>query len=207
MNNTSVDSYLQDGCGRCERFQTPECVVHLWAEPLVALRKLLQSTELVEEMKWGSPCYTLDGKNVIMLASRKDACAMSFMKGLGLTDEKGLLEKPGPNTRVARLVKFQSLRDVQDALPHLQSLIAQAIELERAGKEIIPEDQTDAIPEELTERLDNDPELAQAFEALTPGRKRSYYIHISGAKQSATRARRVEKCIPKILAGKGFHDR
>lgn len=207
MNNTSVDSYLQEGCGRCDRFQTPDCVVHLWTEPLVALRALLRETELVEEMKWGSPCYTLGGKNVIMIASRKESCSLSFMKGAALSDFKNLLEKPGPNTKIARVVNFRSLEEVHSVRPELKKLVQEAIEVERSGKEVVVDEDPDPIPEELKERLAEDPKVAEAFEALTPGRKRSYYIHISGAKQSATRARRVEKCIPKILAGKGFHDR
>lgn len=207
MNNTSVDSYLQHGCGRCDRFQTPECVVHLWTEPLIALRELLQKTELVEDMKWGSPCYTLNGKNVVMLASRKESCMLTFLKGAALTDEDGLLEKPGPNTKLPRLVNFRSLDDVIEVLPQVKKLIEQAIEVERSGVKVVSEEHSDTLPQELADRLASDPDLSRAFEALTPGRQRSYCIYISGAKQSATRIGRVERSIPKIFTGKGYNER
>lgn len=207
MNNTSVDSYLSEGCGRCDRFQTPSCKVHLWKEALTTLRELLLETELVEEMKWGSPCYTLEGKNVIMLASFNEECGISFLKGIALVDEGGLLTKPGPNTRVARVCRFRSVEEVEERREHLRSLIRQAVEVERSGVEVVAPDDPSPVPFELQERLDADPELRQAFDELTPGRQRSYIIHVSGAKQSATRARRAERCAPKIMEGKGFNER
>ena len=207
MNNTSVDSYLQDGCGRCDLYQTPECKVHRWAETLEALRELLLESELVEEMKWGSPCYTLNGKNVVMLASRKESCILSFFKGAALVDEDDLLVRPGPNSRFARLLSFTSADDVMERRPQAARLIQQAIEVERAGKKVEPEGEPEPVPVELERRLAADPELETAFDALTPGRQRSHILYVSGAKQSKTRERRVERCAPKILAGKGFNER
>lgn len=207
MNNTSVDSYLSDGCGRCEKFQTPECKVHLWAKPLVALRALLNATELVEEMKWGSPTYSVGGKNVVMLVSFKDFCALSFFRGAVMQDDDGLLESPGPNSQHVRFLKFRTLADVKTHRAAAKRFIEQAIELERAGVKVAPKATKVALPEELVARFARDAALKQAFEALTPGRQRSHVLHISGAKQVETRERRVDACAEAIRAGRGFNER
>lgn len=207
MNNTSVDSYLREGCGRCDRFQTPDCKVHRWTEILTALRALLKGFELVEEMKWGSPCYTLEGKNVVMLASLEACCSLSFFKGAALADEAGLLEKPGPNTRLARVVRFRSLEELIGVRQQVARLIEGAIEAERAGTKIAPAGEREPVPVELEMRLAADPELRRAFAALTPGRQRSHLLYISAAKKSETRVKRVERCASKIVAGRGFHER
>lgn len=205
-NNTSVESYLAEGCGRCERFQTPECKVHTWAEVLVALRELLGQTELSETMKWGSPCYTLGGKNVVSLSALNDAALLSFFKGAILPDPESLLEKPGPNSRHARYLKFVSLEDLEEHRDPTLALLAAAIEAQRQGKRVEGKPQ-EAMPAELQAALDADEALAAAFAALTPGRRRSHVLHVSGAKQSKTRVKRAERCAEKIFAGKGFNER
>ena len=171
------------------------------------MRALLLETELVEEMKWGSPCYTLDGKNVLMMSSFRDTAFVSFFKGVALDDPEGVLESPGPNSRFARNLKFRSVEDLVERRHSAQQLIRQAIELERSGRKITVDAPAEPMPEELEERLAADPELRRQFDALTPGRRRSHVLHIGGGKQSATRLRRVEKCVPKIVAGKGFNER
>lgn len=207
MNTTSVESYLQDGCGRCERYRTPQCKVLQWTDALVALRELLLESGLQETMKWGCPCYTLEGKNVIMLTSLKDYCALSFFKGAALTDAAGLLRSPGPNSRYARLLAFTTAEEVARLRPQIAGYIEQAIALERAGAKVVTDDGPEPVPEELEERLAADAELRAAFEALTPGRQRSHILYVAGAKQSATRNARVDRCLPKILAGRGFNER
>lgn len=207
MDTTSVDAYLADGCGRCAHYQTPACKVHLWTDALVALRALLGETELVEEMKWGSPCYTLDGKNVVALWARAEHCALSFFKGAAMADDDGLLSSAGPNSRYVRLLLFRSLADVERLRPQTEALVRQAIDLQRAGVEVVVDDAPEPVPVELEERLEADPDLQLAFAALTPGRRRSHVLYVSGAKQSATRAARVERCAPKIMAGRGFNER
>jgi uncharacterized protein YdeI (YjbR/CyaY-like superfamily) len=207
VNRTSVDAYLQDGCGRCDRYQTPTCKVHRWTPALVALRGLLRSTALTEEMKWGSPCYTLEGKNVVMLASFNDSCALSFFKGAALVDEEGALETAGPNSHVARVLRFRSVEDALARLSQAGRFVEQAIALERDGVKVAHATAPQPIPEELARRLAEDPSLRAAFEALTPGRRRSHILHVSGAAQAATRVRRVERCVSDILAGRGFNER
>jgi uncharacterized protein YdeI (YjbR/CyaY-like superfamily) len=207
MNNSNVDSYLRDGCGRCEHFQTPSCKVHLWTKALEALREIVLSTGLDEEMKWGSPCYTLGGKNVVMIGAFKESCVLSFFKGGALVDPDGALDSAGPNSRVARWMKFRSLDDVLARRAIALRFIEQAIALERAGVKVAKSAEAEPVPIELEQRLEVDPDLRRAFEALTPGRRRSHLIHITGAKQSETRARRVDKCAEDILAGRGFNER
>ncbi|MFO0601381.1 MAG: YdeI/OmpD-associated family protein [Myxococcaceae bacterium] len=206
MNNTSVESWLKDGCGRCDNFKTPACKVHQWHDELIALRKLLQSTGLTEEMKWGSPTWTLDGKNVVMLAAFKDFASLNFFKGAVLKDPEGLLESPGPNSHHARYLKFRSPADVKSRKKGALALLEQAMELERAGVKITPK-KTLTLPEELEARLGKDAALKKAFEALTPGRQRSHALYVAGAKQAETRERRVDKCAEDILAGRGFNER
>ena len=207
MNTTSVDSYLRDGCGRCDHYQTPACKVHLWTDALVALRALLRETELVEEMKWGSPCYTLDGKNVVMMTSFRGFCSLSFFKGVALGDDEGALVSPGPSSRFMRYLRFNSAEEVERRRAQVSRLLLEAIALERSGAKLEVEEASEPMPDELEERLIADPELRRAFEDLTPGRQRSHILHVSGAKQSATRRRRVEACALEILAGKGFNER
>lgn len=207
MNNESVDSYLQKGCGRCDRYETPECKVHDWAELLGLLRELLLASGLSEDMKWGSPCYTLKGKNVVMIAARNEYCALSFLKGAILDDPQGVLKAPGPNSRFARYFPFTSADELRARRELAVALIAQAVENERAGKQVNPGPANEPIPAELQERVESDPTLAAAYEALTPGRRRSHILYVSGAKQSKTREARSERCAAKILAGKGWNER
>jgi len=206
INTTSVDAYLRDGCGRCDRYRTPECKVHPWTEALTALRELVLAAGLTEAMKWGAPCYTLEGKNVVGVAALKDACALSFFKGALLEDPDGVLEAPGPNSRHVRYLKFSSAKQVRARRKLIQALLGQAIALQRAGKRVAPP-AAEPLPAELQARLDADPPLAAAFAALTPGRRRSHALYVSGAKQASTRATRAERCAAKILAGKGYTER
>lgn len=207
MNKESVESYLQHGCGRCDKFRTPDCKVHLWTGALAELRKIVRSTELTEELKWGAPCYTLDRKNVVAISALNEYCALSFFKGALLTDGSGMLEAPGPNSQAARLLKFTSATGVRKHRALIRRLVEEAIALEKAGKKVAFKKSPEPVPSELQEVLDADPALAAAFKKLTPGRQRSHILHIAGAKQSQTRTKRAHKCAEKILAGKGFHDR
>jgi len=207
MNTGSVESFLADGCGRCDKYQTPECKVHSWPAELVALRSMLQQTELVETMKWGSPCYTLGDGNVVLLVAYRDWCGLSFPRGSLLDDPDGRLVPPGPNSQAGRLMKFTSVAQVEAQLDQARAFVEQAMDKVRNGEKPVFDRSELEVPDELQAALDGDPALAEAWEALTRGRKRSHVIHVGGAKQAATRERRVGKCVPKILAGKGFLDR
>lgn len=205
--NPAVDQYLAEGCGRCKLHATPDCKVHRWAAELRALRALLMSCGLTEERKWGMPCYTIKGKNVIMLFAWKDCCALSFFKGVLLTDTDGLLQLPGENSHEGRIVRFTSMQQIIEHEPALRTLVFEAIDAEEKGIKIPARPAAaQPMPEELATRLAADPALREAFTRLTPGRQRGYLLHIAGAKQSATREARIDRCAPSILAGKGLNE-
>jgi uncharacterized protein YdeI (YjbR/CyaY-like superfamily) len=207
VNRTSVDAYLRDGCGRCDKYQTPACKVLRWTPALAQLRQLALAVGLTEEMKWGSPCYTVDGKNVAMLVSLMDCCALSFFQGAALADDAGLLERPGPNSRIGRMLKFRSEAEVDGQRPQVQQLLQQAVDLARRGVKVMLAPAAEPIPPELEARLARDATLQAAFAALTPGRRRSHVLHIGAAKQVDTRLRRLARCVPVILAGRGWQEK
>ncbi|MFC4220215.1 YdeI/OmpD-associated family protein [Flagellimonas marina] len=205
--NPEVDEYIAEGCGRCDLVGTPDCKVQSWQEEIKALRRLLLESGLTEERKWGSPCYTLNGKNVVMIAAFKDNCSLSFLKGVLLKDPQGILEKPGENSQSVRFARFTNAKQIMEQWDVLKHYVFEAIEVEKAGLEVKKKDISEHdMPEELQAKIDNDPDFKTAFEALTPGKQRSYMIHISQAKQSKTRLSRIEKCIPKIREGKGHNE-
>jgi uncharacterized protein YdeI (YjbR/CyaY-like superfamily) len=207
MNRESVDAYLRDGCGRCDKYQTPACKVHLWTPALGALRAMLLEAGLTEEMKWGQPCYTLEGANVVMLVSLKEHAALQFFQGAALADGAGLLVSPGPNSRFARYVPLRTRAEVEAHRDAIAGYLAEAMERARTGQKLEVAPAAEPVPEELARVLAATPKLARAFEALTPGRRRSHVLHVSGAKQSATRAKRAEACAEKILEGRGWNER
>ncbi|WP_421775458.1 YdeI/OmpD-associated family protein [Gracilimonas sp.] len=204
--NPEVDQYLDIGCGRCPLGGTPDCKVNDWQEELKQLRLIILESGLKEEVKWSVPCYTYQDNNVLILSAFKNYCSVSFFKGSLLKDPHDIMVKPGKNSQAARLLKYTSVDEITDTEHILKEYIKEAIEIEKAGKKVHFRKNPEPIPDELQAKFDEDPVLQEAFEALTPGRQRGYIIHFSGAKQSSTRQRRIEKCIPKIMGGKGFHD-
>ena len=178
-----------------------------WRAELAALRRILSATPLEETFKWRSPCYTYAGANIATVWGLKEACVLSFFKGVLLKDPEGLLTAPGENSRSVRMAKFTRLADIRAAAPVLKAYVAEAIAAEKAGLKVeFRKDDLD-YPEELVARLEADPAFDVAFHALTPGRRRGYVLHVSQAKQPSTRTARIEKHAARILAGKGLHDR
>jgi len=178
-----------------------------WQKEIDALRKIVLGCRLVEELKWGKPCFTHQEKNVAIIIPLKDACALSFFKGALLKDPKHILTKIGEHTQAGRWIKFSSLEEISPLRPTLKSYIGEAIRVEESGREVPRKKVSEyVVPEELQVRLNAAPELKAAFEALTPGRRKSYIFHVSGAKQSKTRAARADKCVPMILSGRGFNE-
>ncbi len=178
----------------------------MWPEEIIALRPILLGAGLAEEIKWGKPCYSYQGKNIVIVQEMKDFLALMFFKGALLEDREALLEEQGPNSRSARRMCFTSVDDVNRLAGIISTYVEEAIDVEEAGLEVseVPEL---VLAEELQGRLDRDPALRAAFESLTPGRQREYNLYFSGAKQAATRAARVDKSTERILAGKGLRDR
>jgi uncharacterized protein YdeI (YjbR/CyaY-like superfamily) len=190
--SSAVDGYLR----RCER----------WPDVLVALRPVLLGAGLTESVKWGKPCYSAGGRNIAIVQEMKDFLALMFFKGALLTDPEGLLAEQGPNSRSARRVTFTTAGQVGTHADAVAAFVAEAIALEAAGATVPPAPPL-VLVVELAARLEADPVLAAAFDALTPGRRREYHLYVSGAKQPATRVARVERCVEQILAGKGLRDR
>jgi len=203
-----IDTYLLEGCGRCPLGGTPQCKVNTWREELEFLRRIVLECGLIEEMKWGVPCYTHKNKNVLLVSAFKEFCSLSFFKGALLKDEHGILKKPGENSQAARIIKFTSPHQVAGLEAILKAYIYEAVEIEKAGLKVKMKKSSEFnIPQEFKDKLNQSPSLEAAFKALTPGRQRGYLLHFSQPKQSKTRVSRIEKCIPKIMEGKGFHDR
>ncbi len=205
--NPVFENYLAEGCGRCALGGTPDCKVNAWVDELRSLRQLVLECGLAEEIKWSVPCYTLNGSNVAMVSAFRDYACLSFFKGSLLRDPEGLLVKPGEHSQAARQLRFTAVQEIRGREPAIRALLVEAINAEKSGKKVPFKKNPEPVPEELQERLRADPALKAAFEALSPGRQRGYILYVSGAKQSATRMARVEKYIPRILEGKGIHDR
>ncbi|AGT10359.1 YdeI/OmpD-associated family protein [Paracoccus aminophilus] len=176
-----------------------------WREELLALRAILLAAGLREEWKWSSPVYTHEGQNVAIVWGFKDRATLGFFKGVLLDDPERILEVPGENSRSSRIVNFTDPAKIAQLKPVLLAYLAEA--KEKAAVKIALAKDDLAYPDELSEALATDPELAAAFEALTPGRRRSWVLHVSQAKQAATRQARIAKAAPAIRAGKGFNDR
>lgn len=177
-----------------------------WQKEADKLRKIVLDCDLIEEIKWGKPCFTYQKKNVAIVIPLKDACALSFFKGALLNDPKHILQKIG-QAQAGRWIKFTSFREITALQSILRNYIYEAIEVEESGKKVTFKKVSEyAVPEELQARLDAAPELRRAFEALTPGRRKSYIFHVSGARQMKTRAARAERCVPMILSGRGFNE-
>ncbi len=209
--NQHADTYFTDGCGRCSKGGTPACKVNTWAAELVALRALVLAAGLTEECKWGVPCYTFGNDkqkgNVVIIHAFKDYCALLFFKGAMLKDAKGILIQQTENVQSARQIRFTDVREIVALKTTIKAYINEAIAVEKAGLKVIKKETAEfALPEEFQAKLDASPALKTAFEALTPGRQRGYLLYFSVAKQAKTRTARVEKCMPKILNGKGLDD-
>ena len=178
-----------------------------WQDAMRTLREVLLECDLTEEIKWGKPCYTAGGGNIAIMQPFKDHLSLMFFKGALLKDPAGILRSQGENTRSAMRVELAGPEDVAELAPTLKGYVEEAIAVEAAGLTVPKKKVREyEMPEELDARLRDDADYRKAFEALTPGRKRSYLIHISGAKQAETRERRVEKCRAKVLEGKGFNE-
>jgi uncharacterized protein YdeI (YjbR/CyaY-like superfamily) len=178
-----------------------------WRPEFEKLRAIILGTGLSEELKWGQPCYDLDGKNVALIHGFKEYCAILFMKGALLKDPKGVLIQQTKNVQSARQIRFTSVQDVTELGATVKAYVHEAIEVERAGLRVQRKKTEDfEVPDEFESRLAKSAKLRAAFAALTPGRQRGYLVHFSQPKLPATRAARVEKHVPRILEGLGLDD-
>jgi len=179
-----------------------------WQDAFRALRQIALSTGLSEELKWGKPCYVHNGNNIFLMHGFKEYCALLFHKGALLRDTEGILVQQTKNVQSARQLRFTHVDEVKELEKVIKTHMYEAIEVEKAGLQVKMKKTADfEIPEELQNKLDEDEAFKTAFEALTPGRQKGYFLYFSGAKQSKTRVSRIEKCIPKIFQGKGYNER
>lgn len=192
--NPRVDEYLSK--------------VQKWQGELEKLRTIVLDCKLTEELKWRQPCYTYQGKNVVIISGFKKYCGLMFFKGALLKDTHNILVKPGEHTQAGRLIRFTGIQEITEMEQILKAYITEAVEVEKAGKKVssMPKPEL-KYPEEFQQKLDENPGLKTAFEKLTPGRRRAYILYFSGARQSKTRTSRVEKWMEHILNGKGLDDR
>ncbi|QKJ64890.1 YdeI family protein [Flavobacterium sp. M31R6] len=178
-----------------------------WQPALEQLRRIALDCQLTEELKWGAPCYTFQGKNIVLIHDFKEYCAFLFFKGALLSNADGILIQQSKNVQAARQIRFTDVQEIVGQEAILKAHIYEAIEVEKAGLEVkFKKTEEFILVEEFKKRLDELPDLKKVFEALTPGRQRAYMLHFSAPKQSKTRESRVEKCIPQILDGKGLND-
>lgn len=178
-----------------------------WSGEFAALRQLCLAAGLNEELKWGQACYDLNGGNVVLIHGFKDYCALLFMKGALLKDPKGILIQQTRNVQAGRQIRFTALADIKKRRATVAAYIRDAIAVEKSGAKVKMKSAAQfEVPEEFQKRLDKDPALAEAFRALTPGRQKGYLLYFAQAKQSRTRAARIEKHEPRILEGFGLND-
>jgi uncharacterized protein YdeI (YjbR/CyaY-like superfamily) len=178
-----------------------------WRDEFQKLRKVCLDCGLTEELKWGKPCYTYQGSNIVLIHGFKEYCALLFFKGALLKDPKGILVQQTENVQAARQIRFTNVREIVEVESTLKAYIKEAIEADKAGLEVSYKKTSEfVIPEEFQNRLDESPALKTAFHALTPGRQRGYLLYFSAGKKSKTRAARIEKCVHQILEGKGLND-
>jgi len=189
--NTKVDAYVVQA--------------RQWREVIEQLRTVALDCGLTEEFKWGKPCYSFEGTNIVVIQGFKAYCALLFMKGYLLSDPENVLIKTGENTKVGRQIRFATAEDVIALEPVLKAYIREAIQAEQSGLKV-EVDKTLPAPPELLNTFEEIPALKTAFDALTPGRQRAYMIYFSASKQSQTRQLRIEKNIERILNGKGLND-
>jgi len=204
---TDIEDFFSKGCGRCERFATPDCSTRLWIDGLNELRRICLEAGLVETLKWAHPCYMHAGRNIVIIGAFRSDFRASFFNAALMKDPEGVLEKQGQNTRHPDMIRFVSNAAVAKMAPVIQSYLKEAMGYAEAGIKPPKEAGDIELPDELVEALDSDPELAEAFHDLTPGRKKSYVINLGSVKKSETRTARIAKFRDHILAGKGALER
>ncbi|QJD93770.1 hypothetical protein HH213_28975 [Duganella dendranthematis] len=178
-----------------------------WQAEFAALRAIVSACGLDETVKWGQPCFTLDGHNVVLIHGFKEYCALLFFKGALMKDPKNILIQQTENVQAARQIRFTTLVDITRQEKTLKDYIKDAIATEKSGAKVEMKQTAEfSFPEELEHKMDELPALRTAFEALTPGRQRAYLLHFSSAKQASTRISRIEKSVQRILDGKGMND-
>lgn len=204
---TDIEDYFTKGCGRCARFATPDCSTRRWIGGLNDLRRICRAEGLVEKVKWGHPCYTFNDRNIALIGALRADFSLSIFNAALMKDPEAVLQKRGPNAQHADEFIFTETAQVARLAPVISAYLQEAIGYAKAGIKPEKREQILDLPEELINALDEDPDLAEAYHSLTPGRQKSYILNLNAAKTPATRMNRIVKFRDKILAGKGALDR
>ena len=204
---TDPDDFFTKGCGRCDRFATPDCSTRPWIDGLNQLRRICQDMGLEETAKWAHPCYMHAGRNIAIFGAFRTDFRLSFMNAGLLNDTENVLEPQGPNSQTPGMIRFTAVGQVGEREAAIRAYLRQLMDHAEAGTKPPKASREIDMPDELAEALDADPEMGEAFQALTPGRQKSYMFNLNQAKQPATRMARIEKFRDKILAGKGAMER
>jgi len=201
------DDFFTKGCGRCSRFATPDCSTRLWIDGLNNLRRICLDMGLSETVKWAHPCYMYAGRNIAIFGAFRADFRLTFMNPGLVRDTEGVLQPQGPSSQTPAMIRFTAVGQVGEMEPVIRAYLRQLMDHAEAGTKLPKVERAIDMPDELTDALDADPELAEAFQALTPGRRKSYMFNLNQTKQSATRVARIEKFRDKIIAGKGAMER
>ncbi len=204
---TIVEHFFERGCGRCDRFATPDCSTRFWLDGLLELRRICRDVGMSEHAKWGHPCYMHSGRNVVIMGAFRDDFRLTFFSAALMRDPHRVLVRQGPNASHADCFRFDDSGQVVASEAIIREYLAEAMGYAEQGIRPPKVDYELELPEELVEALESDPELSHAFAKLTPGRQRSYVLALNSAKTSATKVARIIKYREKILAGKGALDR
>ncbi|MES2803592.1 MAG: YdeI/OmpD-associated family protein [Bdellovibrionota bacterium] len=178
----------------------------VWQDEVVQLREILQSTKLAEDFKWGYPCYTYNKNNIVIIQPFKSYLGLMFFKGMLLKDSKKLLIANGPHSQYTKRFEFESVAEIKKLTSVIKAYAKEAIAIEESGQKVEVKKSSIKMPEELKKAFVKNAKLKKAFNELTPGRQRGYLFFFASAKQPATREARIQKCVPKILQGKGLND-
>ena len=204
---TDIEDFFSKGCGRCNRFATPDCSTRQWEDGLRALRRICLASGLTETVKWAHPCYMHAGRNIAIMGAFRGDFRLTFFHAALMQDPENVLVKQGPNTRYPDMIRFTDNNQVKALEPVISAYLAEAMQYAVSGIKPPKDEHLPDFPPELVDALDSDPEMADAFHALTPGRQKSYVINLNSAKKSETRVSRIAKFRSKILAGKGAQER
>lgn len=204
---TEVEDFFAKGCGRCARFATPDCSVRHWSDGVRALRRICLAAGLVETAKWGHPCYVHAGRNIALIAALRGDFRLNFFNAALMTDPEGLLERQGTNSQNPDSIRFTDNADVLQREGLLRRYLAEAMDYAERGLKPEKPAATLTLPSELQAALEADAELARAFAALTPGRQKSWVLHLTSTQTPATRIARIARGRDKILSGKGATER
>ena len=205
INN--IEHYFESGCGRCDRFATPDCSTRFWLDGLLHLRRICRDVGMSEHVKWGHPCYMHAGRNIVVMGAFREDFRLSFFNAALMRDPHGVLIGQGPNSAHPDCFKFDDVAQVVASEAIIREYLTEAMGYAEQGIRPPKVERELELPDELVEALEADAELAEAFALLTPGRQRSYVYALNSAKTSATKVARIIKYRDKILAGRGALDR